>query len=232
MNSVNLLPDNLRPRAAAGARENGAYLALGVLGLLLVAVTVYVLTLNGITSNKDELAQLKAEKTESDSTAGALSGFGDFQSIKATRVASVKTLADSRLDWERLLLQISKVLPDDVWLTALDGATTPAVVGATPVPGQAVGPTLTLAGCATRQNDVATTLLRLRQLNGAVDVSLDESSRPEPTPGAAAGAVPTTDVSADGCGDGYTFAATVVLSSTPPVPTEPQRVPSSLGGGS
>ena len=59
MNSVNLLPGNLRPRAAAGARENGAYLALGVLGLLLLAVTVYVMTLNGITSKESELAGLK-----------------------------------------------------------------------------------------------------------------------------------------------------------------------------
>ena len=98
-------------------------MALGVLGFLLVAVTLYVFTLNGITSNQDELAQLKAEKSESDSTAGALSGFGDFQVIKATRVTSVKTLADGRLDWERVLLEISRVLPEDVWLTSLEGAT-------------------------------------------------------------------------------------------------------------
>ena len=214
MNSVNLLPDGLRPRAAAGARQNGAYMALGVLGVLLIAVTLYVLTLNGITSNQDELAQLQAEKSESDTTAGALSGFGDFQAIKATRVSSVKTLADGRLDWERLLLEISKVLPEDVWLTGLEGATAAAEATGAPVPGAPVGPSVTLSGCATKQNDVATTLLRLRQLNGAVDVSLDESARPAPVP-AVEGAAPTVEVAAEGCGDGYTFAATVVLGGHP-----------------
>ena len=231
MNSVNLLPGNLRPRAAAGARENGAFLALGVLGLLLIAVTLYVLTLNGISSNKSELAELKAETAESERRAGALSAFGDFQTVKATRVASIKTLADTRLDWERLLREISKVLPDDVWLTGLEGATTAGVTGTTPVAGQAAGPSLTVNGCASRQNDVATTLLRLRQLNGAVDVSLDESSRPEPTPGVAATPT-TTATSGEDCGDGYSFAATVVLSSTPPITSGRERVPAALGGGS
>ena len=54
-------------------------MALGVLGLLLVAVTLYVFTLNGITSNQNELAELKAETSEATAPAGALSGFGDFQ---------------------------------------------------------------------------------------------------------------------------------------------------------
>ncbi|MBA2794555.1 MAG: hypothetical protein H0U32_11285 [Thermoleophilaceae bacterium] len=95
MNSVNLLPGHLRPREAAGARQNGAYIALGVLGVLLLAVTMYVIALNGITSNENELAELQARKTQSDLRAGALSSFGDFQQVKATRVASVKGLAEA-----------------------------------------------------------------------------------------------------------------------------------------
>ena len=231
MNSVNLLPGNLRPRAAAGARENGAYLALGVLGLLLLAVTVYVMTLNGITSKESELAGLKNRKADADQRAGALSSFGDFQQVKATRVASVKTLADGRLDWERLLRETSRVLPEGVWLTALEGASVPGT-GATAVASEVTGPSLKLSGCAKRQEKVATTLLRLRQLNLAVDVSLEESSRPEPTPGAVAGAPVPVTASADSCGDSYTFEATVVLAATPPVAEDARRAPITLGGGS
>ena len=232
MNSVNLLPGHLRPRVAAGARQNGAYVALGVLGLLLIAVTVYVLSLNVITSNENELAELKARKTEADQRAGALSSFGDFQQVKATRVASVKSLADARLDWERLLREISKVLPDGVWLTALEGST--GATGEAAVAGQAPGPSLTVSGCAARQETVATTLLRLRQLNLAVDVSLDESARPEPFESAAASAAPapTTTGAGQDCGDGYTFSATVALANVPPVTEESRRAPVALGGGS
>ena len=234
MNSVNLLPGHLRPREAAGARQNGAYIALGVLGLLLLAVTMYVIALNGITSNKNELAELEARKTQSDLRAGALSSFGDFQQVKATRVASVKGLADSRLDWERLLREISKVLPDGVWLTGLEGSTAAAGTGATPSAGQAPGPSLKVSGCAKRQQTVATTLLRLRQLNLAVDVSLDESSRPEPTPGAAPAAAPATAATGgvQDCGEDYTFAATVVLAPAAPETEETRQAPASLGGGS
>ena len=78
---------------------------------------------------------------------------------------------------------------------------------------------------------MATTLLRLRQINGAVDVSLNESARPVPVP-SVDGVTPTSEVAADGCGDGYTFAATVVLEPAPAVPSESHGVPSSLGGGS
>lgn len=236
MNSVNLLPEGMRPRAAATARENGAFVALGVLGVLLLAVTVYVLTLNSITSNEDELAQLKAETAASQQRAGSLSSFGDFQAIKATRVASVKSLADSRLDWERLLLEVSKVLPDDVFLTGLEGGTVGAagaVAEAPVVAGAPVGPSLSVNGCAPRQHDVATTLLRLRQLNRAVDVTLDESSRPEPSSDVSVAPTATATTATTGdCGDGYTFAATVVLSAAPVETEDSDRVPTALGGGS
>ncbi len=234
MNSVNLLPTNLRPREAAGARQNGAYIALGVLGVLLLAVTMYVIALNGITSNKNELAELNERKTQSDLRAGALSSFGDFQEVKATRVASVRSLADSRLDWERLLREISKVLPEGVWLTGLEGSTTPEGTAPAPAAGPAPGPSLKVSGCAKRQQTVATTLLRLRQLNLAVDVSLDESSRPEPTPGAvvAAAPAPADTGGPQDCGEDYTFAATVVLAPAASEAEEARQAPVSLGGGS
>lgn len=234
MNSVNLLPSHLRPREAAGARENGAYIALGVLGALLLAVTLYVTALNGITSNENELAELQQRKTQSDLRAGALSSFGNFQEVKATRVASVKSLADSRLDWERLLREISKVLPEGVWLTSLEGSTVVDGTSAAPAAGQVPGPSLKVTGCADRQQTVATTLLRLRQLNLALDVSLDESSRPEPTPGPSeAGAPePAADGGVQDCGEDYTFAATVVLNSAPSPTKESRQAPVSLGGGS
>ena len=204
-----------------------------MLGLLLLAVTAYVLALNGITSNKNELVELKDRKAEADRQAGALSSFGDFQQVKTTRVASVKMLADGRLDWERLLRETSKVLPDGVWLTSLEGSVTPEDGAETSATGAPAGPTMKVSGCADRQETVATTLLRLRQLNLAVDVSLDESSRPDPSSGSAAAApAATTDTSGQDCGEDYTFAATVALTATPPSAEEARRAPVALGGGS
>ena len=37
------------------------------------------------------------------------------------------SLADSRFDWERVMRELSLILPDDVWLTNLTGKASPAV---------------------------------------------------------------------------------------------------------
>ena len=89
------------------------------------------------------------------------------------------------------------MLPSDVWLTQRRGDSTGTDATAapgTPAPdsGSGPAPTLTLEGCARDQSQVAVTLVRLRELQGATDVTLDHSTRGDDadaaaTPAAAAG---------------------------------------------
>jgi hypothetical protein len=97
------------------------------------------------------------------------------------------------------------------------------------------GPTLKLQGCARDQSQVAVTLVRLRELQGATDVSLDHSTRGEEgtatAPAAAAGSSAGGD---SGCGTtagkpNYSFEADVTFA--PASAAQPATAPNRLGGG-
>ena len=248
MRAVNLLPEKHRPRRATGQQQGSAYAVLGVLGLVLVAVLCYVLTLNSINSKRDAAAQAKAQAAKSEAQAKSLSAYGNFSQIKEERLQSVKQLAEGRFDWERLVREVAHVLPKDVWLLSSDASATPTSTGgaaSTPTPGAAAGgPTVKLIGCARSQSEVAVTLVRLRSMEGAVDVKLNQSQQPDEQNGGggAAPAATTGDTgsSGDSCGqtDGrpnFKFEAEVSFEAPAPVTggsPETVEVPARLGGGS
>jgi Tfp pilus assembly protein PilN len=241
--AVNLLPEKHRPRRPTGGKSGSGYIALGVLGAVLIAVLVYVFTLNSINSSKTKITEAKAEAVRLDSQANSLGPYGDFAKIKAERVRSVQSLAQGRFDWERLVRELATVLPSDVWLvnatasasgeSATPGST-PATPGAAPV---STGPTLSLQGCARDQSQVAVTLVRLRELQGATDVALDHSTRGEDTSGGnapasppAAGAGGDTSCGKTGGKPNYDFQVNVTFAPTQPS-SQPATVPARLGGG-
>ena len=84
--------------------------------------------------------------------AAALAAYTQFHSVREQRVATVTSLADSRFDWERVMRELSLVLPGDVWLTNLTGTASPAVSveggGGIALRGSIPGPALEMTGCA------------------------------------------------------------------------------------
>src|SRR4051794_5848302 len=192
MNAVNLLPEKHRPRKPTGGKGGSGYVLLGVLGAVLLGLVGYVFTLNSINDSKSKTTEARVEAARLSDQANSLGPYGDFAKIKAERVSEVKDLASQRFDYERLVLELAHVLPSDVWLTSASAdtgggdAATPGAAGAAgaaaPTPSAsptagAGGPTLTLQGCARDQSQVAVTLVRLRELQGASDVTLDHSTR-------------------------------------------------------
>lgn len=117
MNAVNLLPPKHRPRTPTGGMQGSSYAVVGVLGVVLVMVLLYVLTSNGINSKKDAVARATAETAQAEKRVKELSAYGNFSQVKEQRVSSVKQLASGRIDWERLTLGLAHVLPSGVWLT-------------------------------------------------------------------------------------------------------------------
>jgi Tfp pilus assembly protein PilN len=244
MKAVNLLPEKHRPRKSTGGQGRSAHIALGVLGAVLVGVLVYVLTLNSINSSRTQIIEAKAEAIRLEGQANSLGPYGDFAKIKTERVRSVQTLAEGRFDWERLVRELAHVLPAEVWLVNASasasgaGSTSSTSAPATGTAVPAAGPSLTVQGCARDQSQVAVTLVRLHELQGATDVSLDHSTRgPDPTGGAATSAPAAGGGAADtGCGTthgapNYSFQASVTFAPSPPM-SKPGSVPGSLGGGS
>lgn len=235
MRAVNLLPEKHRPRQATGGKGGSSYVLLGILGALVVAVLVYVLTLNSINVAKTDIAEAKAETTRATAEAEALGAYGDFAKVKKERETAVRQLAQSRVDWERLVRELAHVLPEGVWIQSAEaadsaaalegGAADPAVAGSSPA--------LTIVGCSVDQHQVANTLVRLRTVQGAEDVKLDHSAQgedPNATGGAGGSSAATGDCGLTDGKPNYSFQAEVTLTAQAPE-EEPGTVPARLGGG-
>ena len=249
MNAVNLLPAKHRPRTPTGGQQGSSYAVIGVLGVALVAVLVYALTVNSINTKKAAVAKTKAETVQAQKRAESLAAYGNFIQVKEQRVSSVKQLATGRIDWERLTLGLAHVLPPKVWLKSVNASSTGSPNGDGASAGAAAGggsPAMVLTGCAPSQSEVAVTLVRLRHLPNVADVTLASIAKPEApaaAPGAAgappaAPAAPAAGQGGQDCGTvkkkpAYKFEATVTFKpqagSTPPAGEK--KVPSSLGGG-
>jgi Tfp pilus assembly protein PilN len=220
---VNLLPAKYRPRSPGSGGSKTAYVTLGVLALVALAVLGYVMTANKASSRNAEIAAAREQIEAAETQSVTLEGFGSFAGIKEARLSAVKSLATTRLDWERLFRELAHVLPERVWLTQFS-----AQLGAVDGGGEA-GPTMLLTGCAENHAKIADALVRLRELHVAEDVELTESAasvEQEPT-----GTGAPTGASDGGCGRFYTFGVAVTLALPTGFGDETQAVPASLGGG-
>ena len=183
MRAVNLIPADERRGAD---RSGGAvYVFLGVLGMLVLLVGVWVLVNNQVTSKQSELEQLRADTTAAQQQAAALAPFRTFSSMREKRVETVKSLAGSRFDWGPVLRKMAMVLPRDVWLTSMVGTVSPGVNLSTSSGGGDTsslraampGPAVELTGCTSSQAEVARVLTRLRLIDGVTRVSLASSKK-------------------------------------------------------
>lgn len=199
MRPVNLIPKDERRGDGAPTRAGAAsYILVAVLVAVLLAVTGVVLTGNDIKDKEAELASLEAEKTEAQARASALSEFASFQQMKDARVETVASLARSRFDWERVIREVSLVLPETVWLTNLTGTVAPevTVTGAAPssTRSSVAGPALTMIGCARTQEDVAELINAVGDIDGVTRVLVENSEKPTgASTGAGSGATAQTN---------------------------------------
>jgi hypothetical protein len=233
--AVNLIPSDQRRAKATGAQAGGGYVVLGVLAVLLVLAVAYVMTANSVNDNTTKAAKAKSEADALEAQAAQMESFTDFATIKEQRLAAVKTAADTRFDWERLMRELSRVMPEGSWLQTTDASTkedtggssggpAPASTGAPVDPNAAVPPNATFVGCTPKQSEVAKILVRLRAMHRVTDVELNESLREEGV----------QDVTVDSCGPLYKFDVTVTFAptDTDEAPAGTDSVPASLGGGS
>jgi Tfp pilus assembly protein PilN len=182
MRPVNLIPPEQRRGEHAQLRTGPVmYIVLGALGLLLIGVTMLVLTDNRISEGRAEVATLKRQDAVAAAKAERLVAYSQFKALSEQRIATVRSLADSRFDWERVMRELSLVLPRDVWLTSLTGSATPS--GSTGAEGGAAsglrgaipGPALELSGCAASQEALAGFVTVLRDIDGVTRVGIQTS---------------------------------------------------------
>jgi hypothetical protein len=235
MKAVNLIPTDQRRAQASGSRAGGGYIVLGVLGVLLLLAVAYVMTSNSANTNTTKAAKDKQQAVALEAQASQLDSFANFSAIKEQRLAAVKTAAETRFDWERLMREISRVMPEGSWLQTTEastkeetggssGSAPPATSGVIDPNALLVAPNATFVGCTPKQSEVAKILVRLREMHRVTDVELNESLREDGV----------SEVTVDSCGPLYKFDVTVTFApaDTDEAPSGSNSVPASLGGGS
>ena len=184
MRPVNLIPANERRGDSSISRTGPiAYMLIGLLVAVLGGVSALVLTGNEISDKKAELSSLEAEHAEEQARAAELEPYIQFQAVRESRAMTVASLADSRFDWERVIRELSLVMPPDIWLSGLTASATPesAIEGGADVPGResVAGPALEIVGCAPSQAAVAAFVAVARDVDGVTRVGLSSSMLPE-----------------------------------------------------
>jgi Tfp pilus assembly protein PilN len=245
MRPVNLMP----PEEARGGRRAplrtgvASYVLLGGLALGLLLLIATALTSKQISDRESEKEQLTQELNEATARAQSLRSFADFRAMQETRTATVASLAQSRFDWERVMRELSLVIPEDVWLLDLTGSVSPAIniaEGAEVASRASVpGPALELVGCAPSQDSVAAFIAALEDIDGVTRVGFDSSEKADDAGGtAAAGEAPTgsADETSDDCRtrEFITQFEIVVAFDAVPAPataTEAPGVPAPLAPG-
>jgi Tfp pilus assembly protein PilN len=189
MRAVNLIPTDQQRGAggAAGKSGGGAYILLGALALVVVLAASYVVTGKSVTDKKANLASITQQATAAEAKAASLTSYTRFASIRAKRVDTVSQLAASRFDWAHALREVSRVLPENAWLTSLTATTSSSVnvgVGASAALRSSLDvPAIQLQGCTTSQASVAKLIARLRLVDGVQRVSLEDSTKGQESAG-------------------------------------------------
>ena len=194
MRAVNLIPGDQGRRSGAGGAGSAAYYVLGALGVLVVAMAIYVLTGNQVNSRQGELANASQEATTLEQQAAALKPYTDFATLSQKRTQTVASLADSRFDWERAMRDLARALPENVWLTSLVGTVKPGVSfegggsGATGSLRAAMPlPAIEILGCTESHSEVSRVMARLRTMRAVQRVSLSSSEKSEAAAGPGGG---------------------------------------------
>jgi Tfp pilus assembly protein PilN len=163
------------------------YILVGALAAVLAGVALLAITGNQIAERKDEVAQLKREDALAVEEATRLAPYTQFQTLHEQRLTTIASLADSRFDWERVMRELSLVLPRDVWLTELAASASSATDsggGGGDLRGSILGPALVLGGCGAGQESIAGFVTALEDIDGVTRVGVQSSELPAVEEGA------------------------------------------------
>lgn len=180
MRAVNLLPRDQGRRPRSRAEQAPLLVGLSLLVLATAALSVAFLTASGKAADKQ--AELDALERQVDILPPVPKGPTPVEaglgSQRTARVTALTSALSRRVSWDRVLRELSLVLPDDIWLTSLSARSPASPASAAAVAPKAPGaaPTgLTVNGYTYSHGSVARLLSRLSVLPGLSNVQLQRS---------------------------------------------------------
>jgi Tfp pilus assembly protein PilN len=188
MRAFNLMPADGSGGADSGKRRpSTAQLVLAVVGLVLVAVlgAVFLISNAQVADKQAEVDDLKTQLAGLEQPQEEPVPQGSDATLVQERDNRTLALGEAlanRVAWDRLLRDVSLVLPDDVWLdtlTANAAAPPSADPAAAPAEAGADQSTFTVSGFARKQESVAELLSRLTVLPQVASVQLVSATATE-----------------------------------------------------
>ena len=177
MRAINLLPRDEVKRSFE-AKRGVAFGAAGGAALITVLLAAAMISASGATSEqRNRIDSLNAELAALPEPPADRETEVDDETLaaeKSARIAALSTALGTRVAWDRILRQISQVLPRDVWLTSLASAAVPTTP--TGVSDSQVAPGVVLNGSTYSQDGVARVLARLSVAPELTNVRLQSST--------------------------------------------------------
>jgi Tfp pilus assembly protein PilN len=231
MRSVNLIPPDERRGDSAPLRTGSLiYVLVAGLALLLLGIVAVALTSKQISDRNSEKASLQQQLQQETARANGLAPFAEFRAVQESRAATMRSLADSRFDWNRVLNELALVVPENVSLRSVSGTVSPSVEvdenEQIELRANVPGPALEITGCASDQKTVAEFVSSVEDIDGVTRVGLDNSAEASDDASAAGGG------GSGDCSDPdpYKFQIVVAFDAvqTPDAVTATPSVPSSV----
>lgn len=185
MKAVNLLPREEAPRkgSAGGSNRTVVVAAVGGLLVVLALVAATVAASNRVSSARADLQDARDELARTPAHASSSLARNRLLSARERRTLALAATLSRRVAWDRILRRLALVLPEDVWLTDLNGDTPTSTMDATaPTAATTPGSTptgLQLEGYSYSHAAVARLLSRLSVVPDLKDVQLQTSTAEE-----------------------------------------------------
>jgi len=198
MRAINLLPRDLE----AERKKAPIPLIVGCASMVLVAAVIammYVSASEQVGSARSALRTAQAAYAAVPAPHAASAVDSQLPHEEQTRVSAVATALGQRIDWDRILREVSEVVPSDVWLVSMN-AQSPTLV--TPITPGTVGTQpsgVVLTGCTYSEAGVARFLSRLDLVPDLASMTLGSSGS---TSSAASGGASGTPGTSSGTGGG------------------------------
>jgi Tfp pilus assembly protein PilN len=180
VSQVNLLPPELRQRQAT-RRNTALAFAIGAAALAVVVLFGFLRAAE-LSHKEHELAEQQQVNARVQTQISQLQKYGDLQSQLDAKKQLVAKVFANEVSWSGILLDVSRAIPPDAYLTNFTGQIAPPsseATGTTTAPSDLVG-SMTFAGNVKGADTLAAWLVRLEQVRGWVNAWANSASESGP----------------------------------------------------
>lgn len=187
MRAVNLLPSDQQDQ---GRKVPPLPVLAGCIGVVVISALLAVMYLSassGVAKKQQALEQVQAQYAAIPAPAPASPVVAELPKEHQTRVTALATVLGQRVAWDRLLREVSQVVPSDVWLVTLNALAPSIAPVASPATGSTPQQSFMVTGCTYSQDSVARFLARLSVVPDLSGMTLGKSESSDSNGGGGGG---------------------------------------------